>query len=195
MKSKKDIRKEILDTRIGLIKDEVVKRSIRITEKLTSLERFKESKIIMAYMDFKNEVMTGLLTEHCLKLEKTLAFPLIESFQGIKKICAYEPNDHKNALKLGAFGILEPVRQLSRKIDPKEIDMVVVPGVAFDTKGYRIGYGAGYYDVFLKEVKDECFKVGIAFELQVVENIPKEEHDVSLDAIVTESRVVLIKDF
>jgi 5-formyltetrahydrofolate cyclo-ligase len=195
MKSKKDIRKEILDTRIGLIKDEVVKRSIRITEKLTSLERFKESKIIMAYMDFKNEVMTGLLTEHCLKLEKTLAFPLIESFQGIKKICAYEPNDHKNALKPGAFGILEPVRQLSRKIDPKEIDMVVVPGVAFDTKGYRIGYGAGYYDVFLKEVKDECFKVGIAFELQVVENIPKEEHDVSLDAIVTESRVVLIKDF
>ncbi|HPD01495.1 MAG TPA: 5-formyltetrahydrofolate cyclo-ligase [Acetivibrio sp.] len=195
MRSKKDIRKEILNKRIGLIKGDVINRSIRITDKLTSLERFKESKIIMTYMDFKNEVMTSFLTEYCLKLGKTLAFPLIESFQGVKKICAYEPKDHINGLKLGAYGILEPVRQLSKKIDPKEIDMVVVPGVAFDTKGYRIGYGAGYYDVFLKEVKDECFKVGIAFELQVIENIPKEEHDVSLDAIVTESRVILIKDF
>lgn len=195
MKSKKDIRKEILDKRNGLIKDEVVGKSIRITDKLTSFEKFKDSRIIMAYMDFKNEVMTGFLTEHCLKLGKTLAFPLIESFQGIKKICAYEPKDHTNGLKPGTFGILEPVGELSRKIDPKEIDMVIVPGVAFDTKGNRIGYGAGYYDVFLKEVKDGCLKVGIAFELQVIENIPKEEHDVSLDAIVTESRVVLIKDF
>jgi 5-formyltetrahydrofolate cyclo-ligase len=180
MKSKKDIRKEILDKRNGLIKDEVVGKSIRITDKLTSFEKFKDSRIIMAYMDFKNEVMTGFLTEHCLKLGKTLAFPL---------------KDHTNGLKPGTFGILEPVGELSRKIDPKEIDMVIVPGVAFDTKGNRIGYGAGYYDVFLKEVKDGCLKVGIAFELQVIENIPKEEHDVSLDAIVTESRVVLIKDF
>ncbi|HOQ36206.1 MAG TPA: 5-formyltetrahydrofolate cyclo-ligase [Acetivibrio sp.] len=195
MKSKKEIRKEILDKRNALIKDDVVKRSIRITEKLISLDKFKDSKIIMAYMDFKNEVMTGFLTEHCLKLGKTLAFPLIESIQGIKKICAYEPIDRENGLKPGTYGILEPVKHLSRKIDPQKIDMVIVPGVAFDTKGNRIGYGAGYYDVFLREVKDECFKVGIAFELQVVENIPKEEHDVVLDAIVTENRVILSKDY
>ena len=97
MKSKKEIRKEILDKRNALIKDDVVKRSIRITEKLISLDKFKDSKIIMAYMDFKNEVMTGFLTEHCLKLGKTLAFPLIESIQGIKKICAYEPIDREMA--------------------------------------------------------------------------------------------------
>lgn len=190
MKDKRQIRKEVLDIRKRLLKDEVVKNSILITNKLTAFDKLINSSCIMAYMDFKNEVITEFLIDHCLNLGKTVALPVIDSIDGVKKIFAYEIKDRNNELKPGAYGILEPVRQLSRRIDPKEIDMVIVPGVAFDINGNRIGYGAGCYDVFLREVKERCKKVGVAFEFQVFSCIPKDEHDISMDAIFTENRVI-----
>ncbi|HHV28703.1 5-formyltetrahydrofolate cyclo-ligase [Acetivibrio mesophilus] len=189
MKDKKKLRKEVLNIRKGLSEEEVIRKSKLITEKLISFEGFNNSNFIMAYMDFKNEVMTKFLIDHCLNLGKTVVLPLIDSEDGTKKIFPYELKDREESVKPGTYGILEPVKQFSRKIDPKEIDLVVVPGVAFDVKGGRIGYGAGYYDVFLREVRDDCLKVGIAFDIQVFSSIPKEEHDMLMDAVITESKI------
>ncbi|NMB33871.1 MAG: 5-formyltetrahydrofolate cyclo-ligase [Clostridium sp.] len=191
MKSKKEIRKEILDSRKALPKDEVIKRSNKIRDRLLNFEGFITSKYVMLYMDFANEVMTDAIIEYCLKCDKIVALPLIKSSGGRKKIDAYQPKDYALALRPGTYGILEPVKQLSLKIEPDKIDMVLTPGVAFDLKGSRIGYGAGYYDFFFQQTRDNCFKLGLAFELQIVHSIPKEEHDVSMDAIITEDRSIL----
>jgi len=193
VKDKRELRKEVLNIRKELSKEDVMQKSKLIAEKLISFDGFCNSKCIMAYMDFKNEVMTGFLIEHCLNLGKTVALPLIDSVDGQKKIYPYELADREYGLKPGTYGILEPVKEFSRRIDPKDIDLVVVPGVAFDVKGGRIGYGAGYYDVFLREVRDDCLKVGIAFEIQVFPNIPKEEHDILMDAVITENKIYFSK--
>lgn len=191
MKDKRELRKEVLNIRKGLLEEEVIQKSKLITEKLMSFDGFDKSRCIMAYMDFKNEVMTKFLIDHCLNLGKTVALPLIDSIDGTKKIYSYELKDRQRDVKLGTYGILEPVKQFCARIDPENIDMVIVPGVAFDIKGGRIGYGAGFYDIFLREVRDDCIKAGIAFELQVFSCIPKEDHDISMDAVFTESKIYL----
>ncbi|HOP92167.1 5-formyltetrahydrofolate cyclo-ligase [Acetivibrio thermocellus] len=189
VKDKRELRKEALNIRKGLSEEEIIEKSKLITEKLISLDGFYNSKCVMAYMDFKNEVMTRFLIEHCLNLGKIVALPLIDCVDGVKKIFPYELTNQEGCLKPGTYGILEPVKEFSRKIDPKDIDLVVVPGVAFDVKGGRIGYGAGYYDIFLREVRKDCLKIGIAFDIQVFPSIPKEEHDILMDAVVTENEI------
>jgi len=89
----------------------------------------------------------------------------------------------------GYLRYLEPVKEFSRKIDPKDIDLVVVPGVAFDVKGGRIGYGAGYYDIFLREVRKDCLKIGIAFDIQVFSEYSEGRAYILMDAVVTENEI------
>jgi 5-formyltetrahydrofolate cyclo-ligase len=90
-------------------------------------------------------------------------------------------------LSPGTFGILEPAGE--KGISPEEIDLVVVPGVAFDKRGNRMGYGAGYYDSFLPKLRPEVKKVAVAFEIQVTDSLPAEEHDVKMDLIITENTI------
>ena len=89
-------------------------------------------------------------------------------------------------LKSGAYGILEP--EEIRAIEPHKIDVAIVPGIAFDFRGYRIGYGKGYFDRLL--AKMDAMKVGIAFDFQLVEEIPHEKHDIKMDVIITEKRIL-----
>jgi len=90
-----------------------------------------------------------------------------------------------NDLKPGKFGILEPRTKIKRQKSP---DVVIVPGVAFDLQGYRIGYGKGYYDRLLKKLKAK--RIGICFDIQIIEKIPKHGHDERLDSVITEKRMV-----
>jgi 5-formyltetrahydrofolate cyclo-ligase len=87
-------------------------------------------------------------------------------------------------LKESSFGVLEPESTLNA-VNPKDIDLVLVPGLAFDKRGGRLGYGAGYYDSFLKEVKAEASKVAVAYSYQIIEKVPLEEHDVLIENILT----------
>ncbi|NLD47053.1 MAG: 5-formyltetrahydrofolate cyclo-ligase, partial [Clostridiaceae bacterium] len=84
----------------------------------------------------------------------------------------------------------EPDKKLTTRINPDIIDFVIVPGVVFDIKRNRIGYGAGFYDAFLKRLDPRCFKAGIAFEFQVYQQVPVEPHDVPLDTVITEERFI-----
>lgn len=94
-------------------------------------------------------------------------------------------------LEKGVLGLLEPKKECKRLLNPEDIDLIVVPGIAFDILKNRIGYGAGYYDRFLKTTREDCLKVGVAFELQILDKINTQEHDVPLNAIITEKRVIL----
>ena len=187
LKSKKEIRREVFDKRKCLLKDNVVRKSIEITNHIICMNEFITGSIIMAYMDFNNEVMTGFLIDHCFNMGKRLVLPLVDDENGIKIIKAYEVKDLQQDLKPGCYGILEPVKDKTIEVDPKLIDMVIVPGVAFDINRNRIGYGAGYYDNFLIKLRRECYKVGIAFDFQIYSKIASEDHDISLDIVVTEN--------
>lgn len=190
MKNKDIIREEVKFKRKNESVEGVRNKSLQITQRIVELDSFNASKTVMCYMDFKNEVMTGYLIEYCLKRGKRVVLPLVDAVNGVKIIVPYEITDIEKDLKPGVFGILEPRKERARLVNAEEIDVVVVPGVAFDEKRNRIGYGAGFYDRFLKTVRPDCMKIGIAFEFQIYEAIPIEEHDMPLDLIITESRIM-----
>jgi len=191
MNTKNTIRKEILKARGTLSSEEVQEKSSIIINKLIKTKEFENSKLIMCYMDFRNEVRTDELIRKCLEMGKKVAVPLVlNSAEGEREMMACEVRDFEKEMKPGAYGILEPVRELVCDVWPEDIDLVVVPGVAFDERKYRIGYGAGYYDRFFRMTREDCKKIAIAFELQIVDKIPYEEHDVKLDMIITEKRII-----
>ena len=188
---KKLIRKRILEIREAADAGFIHEMSLKITKKLTAMEIIKSSETVMAYMDFRNEVATMDLIKFCILHGKRVALPRIERGEkGQKDINAYEIHDVLSDTEPGFYGIMEPVRNTENLVRPEEIDIVLVPGVAFSEDRYRIGYGAGFYDRFLKRLRADCAKVGMAFEFQVLKSIPVEEHDVPLDMIVTEKRII-----
>ena len=97
-------------------------------------------------------------------------------------------------LERGKYGILEPSLEVrsdpARKVEPTEIDVALIPGLGFSERGQRIGYGAGYYDRLLATLRKDCLKIGLAFDCQIVAHIPTDAHDVSVDWVVTESRMI-----
>src|SRR5690606_18895751 len=92
--------------------------------------------------------------------------------------------DYDKELEAGTYGILEPKKEYIREVNPELIDLVLVPGVAFDRKGYRIGYGGGYYDRFLTRIDDSVPKIALAFDLQIVAQVKKGRYDIPMDYII-----------
>ena len=87
---------------------------------------------------------------------------------------------------------MEPKKKFFRPVSPEDIDLVIVPGIAFDRSGERIGYGMGFYDRFLKKIRKDTSSIGLAYEFQIVDDIPSEETDVKVNKIITEKRVIKI---
>ena len=190
--NKSALRSEILKKRNAVPKNEIETLSRVIMQKVADLFKSVDIKLVMCYMDFKNEVMTGDFIRECLALGKRVALPLVEKgLDGRKIISAYEIKDEQRDVTPGAYGILEPNPAVTKPVKPTDIDLVIVPGVAFDEAKCRIGYGAGYYDRFLLKVRQDCIKTAPAFELQLVDKVPREEHDIPVDIIITEKRIIL----
>lgn len=192
-KSKSLIRKKLIDLREKLSPAEVAEKSTRIAEKLFKLNCYINSKTLMGYMNFRNEVITEHILEESLKKGKRVVIPRIDiTDDGTKGIVPYEIKDIENDVERGTFGVREPDRRIAVKVNPEDIDLIIIPGVGFDARGYRIGFGAGYYDRFLKKISPHCHKVALAFEFQVLEKLPEEEHDIPVDIIITEKRIMIV---
>ena len=182
---KNQIKEPILEKRNSLSKDEILEKSKKIEENLFGLDSYKKSKNAMFFVSFNSEVNTHEMIRNSLG-RKTVIVPKLMQHE-------IEPSviiDLDNLVPTGKFNIPEPMDLM--KIAYKNIDLVLVPAVAFDLEGHRIGYGFGYYDKFLKKVP-KSVKIGLAFDFQVVDKIPKEEHDVPVDFIVTEERIINCK--
>ncbi len=158
--------------------------SNRITQKLLSLPEIKVSKYILLYYPHKNEVNTLPVIQKLLKEGKSVLLPKVQG----KDIIPIKINNLFQ-LKKGYAGIKEPEGEA---VSPEKIDVVIVPGVAFDRKGHRLGYGKGYYDRFL--LKTKAKKIGLAYDFQIVQEIPAEEHDVPLDLIITPTQIIHTKE-
>lgn len=179
--NKSRVRQEGIKARLALTSDEVREKSHKIMETLLSLEEFYRAKAVMFYVDMRNEVETKAAIEKTLALGKRVVVPRVKKGYGLLAIEIKGLDE----LELGTFDVLEPIK--NEEIPLEDIDLVVVPGVAFNTKGYRLGYGGGYYDNFLPKLRGDAKKVAVAFDLQLVETLPTEPHDVRMDMIITES--------
>ncbi|MDN5312237.1 MAG: 5-formyltetrahydrofolate cyclo-ligase [Thermoanaerobacteraceae bacterium] len=180
---KKELRRIFLKTRSELAAEDIIEKSAKIMSRLFSLSEFRGAKTIMFYVDAGNEVKTRDGLTKALSEGKRVVVPKVKKGYGLLAIEIKSLDE----LSPGTFGILEPAGE--KGISPEEIDLVVVPGVAFDKKGNRMGYGAGYYDSFLPKLRPEVKKVAVAFEIQVTDSLPAEEHDVKMDLIITENTI------
>lgn len=179
---KNQLKESMLEKRNVVSKQEIFEKSSLIKGNLFNLEHYKTSKTVMFFVSFNSEVNTHDMIKEALK-NKIVIVPKIIN----KEI---EPSviiDIDSLLPSERFGILEPIEVM--KIAYKNIDLVLVPGIVFDKEGHRIGYGFGYYDKFLKKVP-KAIKIGLAFDFQVIDKIPREMHDVSVDMIVTDKKVL-----
>lgn len=156
----------------------------KILQKLARLGLFKKAKKILFYLPIHGEVD---LTDLFKKFHKKKSFILPRMKGKTLELHAIKNLTHTAK---GRYDVLEPHKHLP-KINPMDIDLLLIPGVVFSEEGHRIGYGKGFYDRLLK--KACCHKIGIAYEFQIVKNIPGEPHDVPMDMIMTEQRTLKVK--
>jgi len=183
---KQKLKLEIIEKRSSLTEQEIKEKSKKVIDNLSSLEEFQKAKNILFYVSVNNEVDTQEIIKELLK-EKSIIIPYT-----IKNKPAIFLSELKDFVELEpkTFGMLEPKEKYIREFDGEKLDLVIVPGIVFDKNGHRIGYGYGYYDRFLKTIKKDVVKIGLAFDFQLIDKIPEEEHDVPLDVVVTGKEVV-----
>lgn len=189
--AEKNFREAKKKERLALSPEEILDRSMKIKERLFSLPEFARAKTIAFYVDKEDakEVRTREMMAEAKRMGKRIVVPFVSGSElEFSEISGFQD------LQPGVFNILEPRREIRRPIPPEQIDLMVVPGLAFDLEGRRVGYGKGFYDRFLRRllsVRPDACVVGLAFEVQVVDRIPNPKpSDVPVSILVTEKRVV-----
>lgn len=185
--AKRVLRERILSARDVLPPDTRARFVEAIVATLAAREDFRLARTVMLSLAFRSEWETRALFARAWSLGKTVVAPRVDRQRRMLALCAV--GDLERDVGRGYFGIDEPLPHCE-KVDPSAIDWVLVPGVAFDLAGHRIGYGGGYYDRLLPALRPDARRVAGAFELQIVERIPAAPHDVQVDAIVTEARTI-----
>jgi 5-formyltetrahydrofolate cyclo-ligase len=187
MQDKAELRKELLSKR-DRIPPEVRKTKNRIIrESLLSLEEFRNAGIILFFASFKTEFDTTELIKSSLSGEKRVVLPKVDKEN--QGLLLYEIKDFSE-LAPGYMGIPEPSVS-EKKMNINDADIVIIPGAGFDASGNRIGYGGGYYDRLLSGLQKEIPVIAPAYEEQVVDSILSEPHDIKVQIIVTDRRVIL----
>lgn len=179
LETKQEIRQQIRKIRRNIEAVEWKAATEMITKKVIESDSFREATDLYCYMNFDGEVETVRIMEEAWRLGKDVWLPKVSGddmdFYLIRSI---------SELKKGAFGIMEPSGDSEKA--PGDDGLMIVPGVAFDKEYCRVGYGKGYYDRYLKAHPD-LIKMGIAFDVQIMEKVPNDEYDCKMDMILTES--------
>ena len=183
---KETIRRQSHDNRNALKdKDNL---SVSIVEKFVALPEYQRAKTVMFYVDARSEVRTRHYFATALEHGKRIVVPYC--VDGELELFWLQSMDE---LTLGMYKILEPKAELrgveAKKIDVLELDLIMVPGVAFDRRGARMGHGFGYYDKLLEHARPDTPLVALAFECQLFPEIPTQSHDVFMDKIITEATI------
>lgn len=186
-KLKERLRGELLEKRRSIAFEEVFSLSQKIQKRFLGSPFYERSEKIALYSGFRNEVLTDEIFQRAMDDGKEVFFPSMAK-GGRRRLVFRKVTDLKE-LTPGSYEILEPEAGVA--VDTASLDLVVVPGAAFDAAGARLGYGKGYYDIALAGA--ECAIVALAYEFQVLkEAIPVEPHDVKVTAIVTEKRLIRV---
>jgi 5-formyltetrahydrofolate cyclo-ligase len=191
---KKSLRTSILYIRNALSLEERYQKSMLIAEKLFGLEEFHKSSSILFYVAARSEVQTEEMIKQAIKQGKRVFVPITDTVN--KRLLVSELHDFDTELAKGAYSIMEPKKIYQRLVPLSEVEMIIVPGVAFDLQGDRIGYGGGYYDRMLESFREaergiKVCLVGVCFECQLIDAVPVESHDLAVEMIITEERIIV----
>ena len=186
---KATIRREIIIKRNSISPDAKKIKDQAIHDRLQSLDEFNDAKTLLVYASFRSEVDTENIIRNALAKHRNIVLPRVEKYSEtlrLFKIAAWSD------LEPGCWGIPEPQMIPSGEMKVENIDLVVVPGVAFDQDCNRIGYGKGYYDKLLSSRKTNVHPliIGLAYEEQIVRSIPFKPHDMKMDLIITDKRII-----
>lgn len=186
LRLKQQIRREAEARRTALADREGPSR--RIHQRLAGLDEYLHAGTVMCYVSFRAEVHTRPIIEGAWAAGKRVVVPYcVGRTLDLFRLTRFDE------LAESTFGLLEPHPQLrpdpGRRVEPADLDLIVVPGLAFDRQGGRLGHGKGYYDRLLASTRPDARRVAVAFECQLVDRVPQLEHDVPMDKVVTEQAV------
>lgn len=182
--NKKNLRKLILEKRQKLSKDVIRKKSDQIANTLYGSTFYEKANFIFTFISFQNEVDTHNIIKNSLNSNKRIGVPI--TIDKTRELLVSEILDFEKELEVGFYNILTPKKEYERITPRDEIDLILVPGLIFDLKGYRIGYGGGYYDRFFSKLQKNVIKIGLCYELQIMSKVPKTKYDIPVDYILTE---------
>ena len=180
------LRKKIKGIQSSLQPAEIREKSQKIETNLFSLPEYKTSSHLMFYVSIGKEVFTHHMIKRALQEGKQVAVPLTLLSQGILLPCVIQ--DFAKDLEEGPWDILQPKKDKVRATT--SVDLVIVPGLAFDRQGRRLGRGKGFYDRFLASLPSSIPRIALAFSWQIVEQVPTDKNDVSMDKIILEEEVI-----
>ncbi len=159
--------------------------SIRACDRLAGLEAFRTALVVMLYMPLETEVDLTSSALRCFQMGKTICVPRVDWER--KDMVPVEVTSFDDRMDTDEHGVRAP--RYGRPVSPLLIDLVVVPGLAFDVAGHRLGRGGGYYDRFLSRMRPDATKVGLVFDEQIVDAVPTDPWDLTVDYVVTDRRV------
>ncbi len=186
--TKSKIRKDMITTLQSLSEEEIALKTRKIENRLYDFANFVEANITMLYISCLGEVSSQNIITYCLNYRKIIVLPAFDSQKF--RIRLFKINNIEKDLKPGPRGILEPDTARCKLVPVECLDIAIIPGIAFDEKGGRIGSGEGYYDRFIPKLPITTRKVSIAFEDQIVSQVPMESHDKHVDIIITNDRTI-----
>ena len=183
---KVSLRKRLAEKRKSLSDAEKTERSERLCKNLCSLDEFRKADVVMSFWPLPNETDVRLLNTEALRLGKTLVLP--RCVKGTREMNFYVVNSFDD-LEKGYFSIYEPKAECPLFVPSDSLRTVcIVPAMAYDKEGYRIGYGGGFYDTYLSRYK--IYTVGAVYHDFIVEKLPRDEYDSKVDTVVTDEGTV-----
>ena len=179
MLTKAQIRSKILKRLKTQKEEDRNRKSKLIKDKLLRNKVFKQAKIVMFYIAFGGEVNTKEMIREAQGTGKLICVPIFRKDKEIMQPAIFKD---QAKLKKGPYGVLEPV--IETLVEPEDLDLIVVPGLAFDKGGNRLGRGKGCYDRFLNTLSENTPSIGLAFDFQILPFIPTTSHDVSVKKVI-----------
>ncbi len=189
-KDKAEIRRQALSVRDSLDSVSRQAKDRLIADSFLGLPEYQHAEMVLFYVSFSSEVGTIPLIEHAFKQGKQVAVPKV--FRETRRLGFYRITS-TDELVSGYNGIYEPIANADCEVvdvGTGSIDIIAMPGIAFDASGCRVGYGGGYYDRLLKDISSRTVRIALAYKTQVMEKVPVESHDQRVHKIVTENGVI-----
>jgi 5-formyltetrahydrofolate cyclo-ligase len=186
--TKARIRSEIMTALDSLSENEYESRAQRIETRLFDFANFHEAKILLMFIDRPYDMSTEGIIRQCRKMQKIVVLPAFDPQKFRTRLFKVDSIDRD--LHIGPRGCLEPNPSRCKEVPLECLDIAIIPGLAFDEKGSRLGYGEGYYDRLIPRLPSTTRKVAVAFESKVLLHVPMESHDRHVDIVVTEERTI-----
>ena len=178
--TKLDLKRRLRSERIQMPERAVREKSLRIYRRLIDMSAYQLARRIACYVSIKNEVDTRTVIQKTIGSGKQVGVPVTREEGGMDFQAILGLSD----LRPVRYGLREPVPNPEMVLLPHTIDLILIPGIAFDRLGHRVGSGGGYYDRFL--VQTEAIRIGLSYGFQIIDRVPAEPHDVKMDLIITE---------